>query len=169
MTPQVAPGTNALALYGLEVPDIPAELLDGFDLDSLAVTGAKLDDFRLGPALRFHFVPKGRVSAYIGTGFGYHRFRGIYDTASGQAKLSFHGIDVPMQAGVGVHLSKRISVGVRFDYLWTYYGAVSVKHPEANMVAPLGYLDRQLEARNQSLTQNLPQFWTTSLGLRLTL
>ena len=169
MRPKVAEGTNALALYGLDVPDIPPELLDGFDLNTLNVNRARLDDLRVGPALRVHFVRKGRMQAFAGTGFGYHRFRGRYGTPSGDASLSFHGIDVPFQAGLGVYLSKRLSVGVRFDYIWTYFAAVSVKHPQANMVAPLGLLDQQLEARNESLTGTLPQFWTTSLGLRLTL
>lgn len=169
MTPKVSAGTNALALYGLELPDIPPELLNGFDLNTLNIDSARLDDLRVGPALRVHFVRKGRMQAYVGSGFGYHRFRGRYGTPSGDASLSFHGIDIPVEAGLGVYLSKRLSVGVRFDYIWTHYAAVSVKHPQANMVAPLGYLDQQLEARNQSLMGNLPQFWTTSLGLRLTL
>ena len=169
LRPQVAQGTNALKLFGLQVPDIPPELLNGFDLNSLAVQSAKLDDFRMGPAMRLHFVPKGRVLAFVGTGFAYHRFRGTYVTPSGTAKLSFHGLDVPMQAGLGMYLNKRLSVGVRFDYLWTYYAAVSIKHPQANMVAPLAILDSQLEERNASLTDNLPSFWSTSLGLRLTL
>lgn len=169
LRPQVAQGTNALKLFGLQVPDIPPELLNGFDLNSLAVQSAKLDDFRMGPALRLHFVPKGRALAFVGTGFAYHRFRGTYVTPSGTAKLSFHGFDVPMQAGLGMYLNKRLSLGVRFDYLWTYYPAVSIKHPQANMVAPLAILDSQLEERNASLTDNLPRFWSTSLGLRLTL
>ena len=60
-------------------------------------------------------------------------------------------------------------MGLRFDYVWTYFSAVAVKHPAANMVAPLGYLDQQHETQDRSLMDNLPKFWTTSLGLRLTL
>lgn len=160
---------NALDIFGISVPDIPSEYLNGFDLNTLVVSSSQLDDFRAGPALRLHLVPRGRVQAFVGSGFGYHRFRGRYETASGPIALSFHGLDVPLEAGLGVYINKRVSVGVRFDYLWTHYAAVSIKHPQANMVAPLVLLENQLASRDQALTEHLPRFWAGALALRLTL
>lgn len=170
---QVGDDANALGLYGINRGDIPSEAAAvGFDYDDYQTSSARLTDARVGAAVRLHFIPRGRVAAYVGSGFGYHLFRGDYTTRSGPARLAFHGLDIPAQAGIAVYINRRIAVGAKFDYLWTYFAAVNARHPSSapdGMVAPLGVVEQQLERRDKSLTDNLPQFWTATLGFRVTL
>ena len=145
--------------------ELPAEL----PLNLLTIQGVTLEDWRVGPSVRLHALKQGRFEAYVGSGFGYHRFTADYTTPIGKVALAFHGIDVPVEVGAGVHITKRLSVTSRFAYQWTHFGAVSVDLPRMGLVAPMGSLEQRLGREQGSLEDKLPHTWSVGLGFRLTL
>lgn len=163
--------TNLLRLYGVE----PAHLQQAavalgqplaFNPFALQVRGTKLSTARVGPSLRVHLIPRGRGIAYIGTGFGYSLFRARYDTAVGDVKLDFHGVDVPVQAGAGVQITEHLAAVAQFDYTWAKYPAAQFEHPQENMTLPVRLLDQAAATSGNSVGDQLPQYWSLGLGLR---
>jgi len=172
MTPRVDEGTNVLTLYGLD-PYRLQQALDllggqalGIDLGALAVTDAKLRAAQFGPLVRVHFIPRGRFTAYVGTGAQYNLFRAKYDTLGGNVRLDFHGIAVPIQAGFGVHVLENLAVGVQFDYLWSWYGLATVDHPSRKFTLPVRVLESAAQMQQVDLRRQLPHFWTFGFALR---
>lgn len=168
---RVEGGTNALNLYGIDTAQLEqaaAALGSAFplDLDTLAVVDSTLTTARFGPALRVHFIPKGRFDVWVGSGFGYSLFRARYATRNGDLKLDFHGIDVPIEAGFGVFVHKNIAVGVSFNYLWSRYLIAHFEHPDYAGAVPIGVLtDATLPGSDEVLRQ-LPHLWTVQAGVR---
>lgn len=172
MTSSVAPGTNVLSLYGLD-PFLLQQALGvlggqalGIDLTALTVNDAKLRTAQGGPLLRVHFIPRGRFLAYVGSGVQYNLFRARYSTAAGDAKIDFHGLAVPIEAAFGVQVHEHVSVGVQFDYLWTWYALANLKQGGQALTVPVRILDEAARMQNSSLRGQLPQFWTFGLMLR---
>jgi hypothetical protein len=172
MTSSVAPGTNVLSLYGLD-PFLLQQALGvlggqalGIDLTALTVDDAKLRAAQAGPLLRVHFIPRGRFLAYVGSGVQYNLFRARYSTAAGDAKIDFHGLAVPIEAAFGVQVHEHVSVGVQFDYLWTWYALANLKQGGQALTVPVRILDEAARMQNSSLRGQLPQFWTFGLMLR---
>lgn len=172
MGSDVAPGTNVLSLYGLD-PFLLQQALGllggaalGFDLTTLNVTDTKLRAAQAGPLLRVHFIPRGRFSAYVGSGVQYNLFRARYATAVGGARMDFHGLAVPIEAGFGVYVHEHVSVGVQFDYLWTWYALANLDHAGQSLTVPVRILDEAARMQNASVKGQLPQFWTFALALR---
>jgi len=173
LTSDVAPGTNALTLYGLD-PYLLQQALTlinggqapGIDLTALSVTDSKLRTAQGGPVIRVHFIPRGRFTAYVGSGVQYNLFRARYGTAAGGAKIDFHGIAVPIEAAFGVYVHEHVAVGVQFDYLWTWYALANLDHGSQALTVPVRILDEAARMQSTSLRSQLPQFWTFGLMLR---
>jgi type IV secretory pathway VirB10-like protein len=172
MTPRIDDGTNVLTLYGLDPVQLQ-QALDllggqalGIDLASLAVTDAKMRAAQFGPLVRVHFIPRGRFTAYVGTGAQYNLFRTKYETTAGNVRLDFHGIAVPIQAGFGVHVLENLAVGVQFDYLWSWYGLATVDHPSRKFTLPVRVLESAAQMQQVDLRRQLPHFWTFGFALR---
>lgn len=173
LSSDVAPGTNALTLYGLDPYALQQALTlinggqsPGIDLTALSVTDSKLRTAQAGPMLRVHFIPRGRFIAYVGSGVQYNLFRARYGTAAGGAKIDFHGLAVPIEAAFGVHVHEHVALGVQFDYLWTWYAISNVDHGGQALTVPVRILDEAARMQNTSLRSQLPQFWTFGLMLR---
>lgn len=173
MTPNVDTGTNVFTMYGLDPYALQAELLGPaaavlpLSLGSLNVTGGtKLRSAQVGPVLRVHFVPRGRMAAFAGAGVTYNLFRSRYETEIGDVKLDYHGLAVPIEAGLGVHLHKNIALMAQFDYLWTWYGLAVLDNPIQRLALPVSTLDSAAQQQGVDLRGELPQFWTIGLGLR---
>jgi hypothetical protein len=177
LRPDVAPGKNALDLYGIDAAAVQ-EAMDehtggmaaenGLDLGLLEVEKAQLQSIQAGLGLRIHFVRRGRVDAYVGSGIGYESFRADYQTPTGDTRLTFHGLGVPAQAGLSVYLTKRLALGADFEYRWTHFGVGQLQHPEQEAVLPLSILDRYGHGANE-IGKQLPHFWTAGVTARLRL
>jgi hypothetical protein len=120
--------------------------------------------YNVAPALRLHFVPRGRVIAFAGAGGGYGGFRTDYATDRGRMRVTAHGIAVPAEAGLGVHITKNVAVVARFDYVWMRYVFLGFDAPDETWVVPTSMSDRA--ADEGGTAGDLPHFWTVTLGLR---
>lgn len=168
----VTPGTNAMLLYGLD-PGTLQQLLWAqaagvlqVDLAGLAVQDAKLRAAQVGPSVRIHLVPRGRVGAFVGSGVGYNVLRARYQTAVGQVGLDFHGIEVPVEANLSVYVLEHLAVGLQFDYMWTWYGVAVLDHPQQRLALPVAVLQAAGELQGVDLRGQLPQLWTLGLAVR---
>lgn len=172
MKPNVTPGTNALLLYGLNPAVLQQALLAqaagliDINFAGLAVDDAKMRALQVGPRLRVHFVPRGRVGAFIGTGVGYNRLRNRYETAAGSMELDFHGIEIPVEANISAYVLPNLAVGVQFDYMWTWYGLAVLDHPDQRAAIPMGVLQAAAQQQDVDLRGDLPQLWTLGLAIR---
>lgn len=172
MRPNVTPGTNALVLYGLDPYVLQQALLAqaagllSVDLAGLAVSDAQLRAAQVGPTVRIHLVPRGRVQAFVGSGVGYNLLRARYQTPVGDTRLDFHGIDVPVEANVGVYLRPNIALGVQFDYMWTWYGVAVLDHPQQRLALPVSVLQAAGEVQGVDFRGQMPQMWSVGLALR---
>ncbi len=172
MNPQIASGTNALLLYGLDPTVLQqaltaqaAGLLD-FDLATLAVSDAEIRSAQAGPSLRIHLVPRGRIGAFIGSGVGYNMLRTRYQTLAGTMRLDFHGVEIPVEANLSVYVLEHLAVGVQFDYMWTWYGLGVIDHPEQRVMLPLSVLQGAARQQGVDLRGQLPQLWNVGLAIR---
>lgn len=164
-------GTNALSLYGIDVPALERSLasLGGIvsvDLDSLNVQDASLRTARVGPLIRVHFIPRGRFLAYVGSGVGYSLFRAKYQTNTDRFRIDFHGMDVPIEGGFAYQPIKNLAVGIEFNYLWARYFLANLNHPDQRAPIPVNILDQTLLSDEDRLSKTLPQLWTLSATVR---
>ncbi len=173
MSPRVDNGANVLSLYGLDPGALQTSLLGAasalapIDFGSLSITGnAELRTTQVGPVLRVHFIPRGRMAAFVGAGVEYNLFRSRYDTTLGAVKLDFHGLAVPIEAGLGVHVHKNIAIMAQFDYLWTWYGLAVLDNPVQRLALPVSALQSAAEEQGADLRAELPQFWSVGIGIR---
>ena len=162
---KLEPGQDGLALYGLEAPDLGPEAML-IDLSDFIVNSAKLDTTQVGLALRVHFIPRGRLLAYAGTGIGYQQFRARYQTDGGKTKLAFHGFYVPLQAAFGVQVHKNVALGAQFDFLFTWYGGVTLRGAPGNLGAPLSLIKGPAKEAGVDFPGDLPKFWTVGAFVR---
>jgi hypothetical protein len=158
-------GTSGTELFGIDPIALgaPASLGSGM----LDVRSARLSSASAGPHLRVHFIPRGRVTAFVGSGARYQLFRGDYDTASGKTRLDFHGLQVPIEGGVTVHVVQHVSLGLGFTYQWTHYLGLVLDTPSDRIAMPLSILQEQMESFGRDLRGELPQFWTVDAAVRL--
>lgn len=168
----VEQGSNLLRLYGIEPAQLQAAATAmgnplGFNPFALQVQSATLRTARVGPALRVHLIPRGRGIAYLGAGLGYSTFLADYDTAVGDVSMRFHGIDVPLQAGGGVQITKHLAAVVQFDYTFNNYPLARFEHPQESLTLPVAFLDSAArESTGSSVSGSLPRSWAVSAGLR---
>lgn len=169
LRPDVQPRTNALELFGVDPNDVAASADQmGFDVRDLDVEDASMSTLQVGPRLRLHFVPRGRVAVYAGAGFEYLRLHHAYTTRDAPLSLDFHGFAVPLHGGVDTYVAPRIALGVHFDYALSYYAAVVARHPDQTMALPMSVLESVLDDGDNPRA-NLPHFWSTTFGVRFTL
>ena len=166
-------GQNPVALWGLS-PDLLSDQLAYRSNDAGAAVAdmfaqvqmqdTKLSAFHVAPALRVHFVPRGRAIAYVGAGAGYGGLQAEYGTNFGPLDLSAHGISVPAEAGLGVMLSKNFALVARFDYVYMHYLLLGFDHSLQDGVVPMSMVDQV--AAQADLGEGLPHFWTATVGVR---
>jgi hypothetical protein len=169
---KVAPGTNAMLLYGLD-PNVlqyallaqAAGLID-VNLSGLSVQDDQLRAAQVGPSLRVHLLPRGRFGAFVGTGVGYNVLRARYQTPMGDVGMDFHGLDVPVEANFSVYVLENLAVGMQFDYMWTWYGLAVLDHPQAKIPIPMRLLEPSAATQGIDVRSQLPQFWTLGLAIR---
>lgn len=163
---------NLLRLYGIEPAGLQAAAQAmgsplEFNPFALQVRSARLRTARVGPSLRVHVIPRGRGIAYLGAGIGYSTFLAEYGTAIGEVSMRFHGVDVPLQLGGGVQITKNIAAILQFDYTFNRYPIARFDHPQSTMTLPVAFLDSAArESSGSSVSDSLPQTWNVSLGLR---
>ena len=172
MRSKATPGTNALLMYGLD-PGLLQQALNAaaagvlnIDLAGLATNRVRMQTAQVGPMARIHFVPKGRMLAWAGTGLTYNLVRNKYDTVSGNVRLDFHGLAVPIEAAIGVHVHDNIAIAAQFDYLWTWYGLAVLDHPQQKQAIPVAVMQEAAQLQGVDLRGQLPQFWSVGIGLR---
>lgn len=172
LTSTVVPGTNALLLYGLDPAALQQALLAQaaglveVDFAGLAVQEEQLRSAQVGPSVRVHLVPRGRVGAFVGSGVGYHLLRARYQIAAGAMSLDFHGIEVPVEANLSVYVLEHLAVGLQFDYMWTWYGVAVLDHPQQRVAVPMAVLQAAGQQQGVDLRAQLPQLWTLGLAIR---
>lgn len=169
---KVAPGTNAMLLYGLDPNVLQLALLAqaagliNVDLAGLAVQDDTLRAAQFGPSLRVHLLPRGRIGAFVGSGVGYNVLKARYTTAIGDVGMDFHGIDVPVEANVSVYVHEHVAVGLQLDYMWTWYGLAVLDHPQQQIPIPMRLLQGTAATQGVDVREQLPQFWTLGLAIR---
>lgn len=169
---KVAPGTNAMLLYGLDPNVLQLALLAqaagliSVDLAGLAVQDDQLRVAQFGPSMRVHVLPRGRIGAFVGTGVGYNVLRARYKTAIGDVGMDFHGLEVPVEANLSVYVLEHLAVGVQFDYMWTWYGLAVLDHPQQKIPIPMRLLQGTAATQGVDVREQLPQFWTLGLAIR---
>ncbi len=174
MGAEVEEGTNVLNLYGVNPVQLQqmAVLLGrplDFNVFALGVNDTQLRMARVGPKLRIHFIPRGRVLAYVGTGVGYSRFRAKYKTNGGDVRVDLHGLDVPIEIGGGAQITKHFGVTAQFNYFWTKYPLATLDHPDQELTLPVRVLDEVAAMQGGNVSKGLPQYWSVTLGARFRL
>lgn len=169
-------GRNPMTLYGIDPAviqqaiaaeqGVPASSLDFSTLEVSAVTSRALD---VGPSLRFHVLRKGRGLAYVGAGMHYQLWRNRYATPSGDLRLDFHGMSVPLRVGGGAFIHRNVALIGELTYAITVYAITGIDHPDLSAVAPLSRIEGLAQGLGTSLSGGLPRFWTLSLTLRFRL
>lgn len=167
----VAPGQNVLSLYGVDPTVLGVALAEvdrglAAQLPRLVVREAETTTAQVGPSLRLHLVPRGRLIAFLGTGIGYNLFRARYTTDGGDVRLDFHGLVVPVEGGLGVHLTRHLAIATEGSYLWTRYGLVVLDHSAEHTVVPLSSVEAAASGAGVDLVRDLPRFWTVTFALR---
>ena len=114
------------------------------------------------PALR----AAGARLAFVGSGVGYNLLRSRYQTAAGDVRLDLHGIDVPVEANLSVYLRPHVALGVQLDYMWTWYGAAVLDHPQQRLALPVSVLQAAGQQQGVDFRGELPQMWSVGLALR---
>ena len=92
--------------------------------------------------------------------------RARYQTAVGDLGMSFHGIDVPVEANLSVYVHEHVAVGMQFDYMWTWYGLAVLDHPQQRIPVPMRLLEGTAATQGVDVRAQLPQFWTLGLAIR---
>ncbi len=173
MTPRAYSGRNVVDLYGIDSVRLQELLVENatyigsdFSVDSLVLGTAKMRVLNVGPALRIHLVPRGRISAYVGTAFDYQLWRNKYETVGGPLRLDFHGLAIPLLGGVGFYPHPNVAVGFEFRWVYSYHIVIAAKHPELNAGAPIGLIDMAGRDEGIEVSSGLPTFWHAGASLR---
>ncbi|MDC0718271.1 hypothetical protein [Nannocystis bainbridge] len=168
-------GKNAVTLYGIDPARLEQALSERLgtevdvDFNQLTVESAKARAVSAGPALRIHFLRKGRGVAYIGTGIHYQLWRNRYETTGGPTRMDFHGFVAPFRVGGGAFVHPNIAVTGEFAYHYAFYVITGVSHPELSGVAPLSIIEGAALDAGTNLRKGLPHFWSFSVSVRFRL
>ncbi|MBK9752328.1 MAG: hypothetical protein IPO88_02270 [Nannocystis sp.] len=176
LRPRGVTGENAMTLYDLDPAKVEAAIAKeqgvpalAIDLSSLTVQTASSRAFDIGPSLRVHFIRKGRGIAYAGADIHYQLWRNRYTTASGDLRLTFHGVSAPLRVGGGAYVHRNIAIVGEFSYVLSAFVVGGIRHPLLNAVAPLQALESTAAGFNSdhgTLKGGLPRFWNLSVNLR---
>lgn len=159
MRTNVAPGTDGLSLYGLDPAALPPEAA-ALNFDQFTVNDAHFETVQAGLSLRVHVLPRGHFDPYVGIGAHYNLLRALYDTPAGETRLGFHGLAFPLQAGFVYFVHENIAVGAQLDWLWTWYGGITIRGAPGRLGAPIPLIKDQAAAAGVDLPGDLPHFWT---------
>lgn len=168
-------GKNAIMLYGLDPARVEQALSRRLgtkvDVDDkqLIVHSAKGRSVSAGPALRVHFIRKGRGVAYAGLGIHYRLWRNYYETTGGPTRMDFHGFSMPFRVGGGAFVHPNIAVLGEFAYHHSFYAVTGISHPELSGVAPLTLIEGAVLDAGANLRKGLPHFWSFSVSVRFRL
>lgn len=169
-------GRNAVTLYGLDpilLQQVIAERtgVDFVQLDfsKLTVTSGTMRSVSVGPALRIHFIRKGRGIAYIGVGLHYQLWRNRYETAGGPTRLDFHGFVAPLRIGGGAFVHPNIAITGELAYNHAFYLVGGISHTELSAVTPLTVIEGAAREAGSDLRRGMPRFWSFSINLRFRL
>jgi hypothetical protein len=174
VSPQPAADATVLDLYGIDPAGIQPALQAAadagvpVDLSLLRVNEARMSSVQAGLGLRVHFVRRGRIDPWVGSGIGYELTRARYRTPLGDAELDFHGLGVPMQGGLQVFLTRHLAVGADFEYRWTRFAAGRVEVPGLEAAFAVSALEREGHGA-EGLGDRLPRFWTAGVSARVLL
>ncbi len=173
MGPRAYSGRNVVDLYGIDSGRLQELLVENasyigtdFDVASLVLGTAKMRVLNVGPAVRLHVVPRGRVSAYVGTAFDYQLWRNKYETVGGPLRLDFHGIGIPLLGGLGFYPHPNVAVGFEFRWVYSYHVVIAAKHPDLNAGAPIGLIDMAGRDEGIEVSSGLPTFWHAVASVR---
>ncbi|WP_170135897.1 hypothetical protein [Nannocystis exedens] len=175
LRPRDVEGKNAVTLFGIDPARLEQALSERLgtevdvDFNQLIVNSAKARAVSAGPALRIHFLRKGRGVAYIGTGIHYQLWRNRYDTTGGPTRMDFHGFVAPFRVGGGAFVHPNIAVTGEFAYHYAFYVITGVSHPELSGVAPLTIIEGAALDAGANLRKGLPHFWSFSVSVRFRL
>ncbi|MEM6996225.1 MAG: hypothetical protein AAF721_37305 [Myxococcota bacterium] len=170
--PQTQAGTDALGLYGLDATalmadvDVPEGYAAPMGLDLFAVRRAQIRAVQAGPLVRVHFIPRGRMTAWVGSGAHYNFVSSEYDTAVGPLQVQLHGLAIPIEAGLGVYLAEHVALTAQFDYLWSWYALTRIVAPTQDLMVPVSMLDDAGREQGAEFAGGLPHFWSASFGVR---
>jgi hypothetical protein len=168
-------GKNAVTLYGVDPARLEQALSERLgtevdvDFNQLTVNSAKARAVSAGPALRVHFLRKGRGVAYVGFGIHYQLWRNRYETTGGPTRMDFHGFVAPFRVGGGAYVHPNIAITGEFAYHYAFYVITGVSHPELSGVAPLTLLEGAALDAGTNLRKGLPHFWSFSVSVRFRL
>lgn len=170
VVPQIDGNTNALSLYGVREGDRDAVADQlGLTASELTVSDAESQFIHAAPVVRVHFPRRGRVAAYAGVGVGYLLYRNDYSGPDGDFRLDWHGVQIPVQAGLAIYPAKRIALTVTGSYRFAWYAAGRLDHPRASGAAPAGALADAVDGAGLDFDAQLPHTWSAMFGLRITL
>lgn len=176
LKPRGAAGKNAVSLYGIDPERLEQAIADrtgadflALDLSQLVVSSARTRTVQVGPALRIHFLRKGRGIAYVGAGIHYQQWRNQYETAGGPTRLSFHGLVAPLRVGGGAFVHPNIAITGEFAYHYAFFVVGGVSHTELSAVVPLTVIEGAALEAGSNLKQGMPHFWSFTVNLRFRL
>lgn len=166
---------NAVTLYGLDPPRVEQALSQRLgrevdvDFRQLIVASASARTVSAGPALRIHFIRRGRGLAYFGAGLQYQLWRNRYETSGGSTRIDFHGLVAPFRFGGGAFVHPNIAVVGEFAYHYAFYLITGVSHPELSGFAPVSVIEGAALDAGADLRKGLPHFWSFTVGVRFRL
>src|SRR5690606_37334451 len=117
LRPRAYSGRNVLDLYSVDparLQQVVAEETGApvpVDFSTLTLGEIQSRAIHAGPTIRVHVTPRGRVSAYLGAVLHYQQWRSDYETVGGKMRIGWHGIGVPLTAGVGGYVLRRLAIG----------------------------------------------------------
>ena len=82
-------------------------------------------------------------------------------------RIGWHGLSVPLTAGVGGYVIRRLAIGAEFSYIHALFLAAGLRHPDLNLVTPLALIESAAQEAGTNLRQDLPTFWTLVLSARV--
>lgn len=173
MKTRTSGGMHPLTMYGLDVSQLQNVLsaaaalgYAGIDLQNYTVSGAALQTAQVGPAVRLHFNPRGRLMLWAGSGASYHLLRNDFSTERGRVRMDTHGLAVPVEGGIGIAVHKNFAVVATGSYMWTWALLSGIQVPDRDLMVPTKLLQRQAVSQGSDLVGKLPNFWTVSAGVR---
>lgn len=178
LRPGAVAGRNALELYGLNPATLQQVIAERLGTDIIEVDFTKLTiadnasksrAVSVGPALRIHFIRKGRGIAYAGAGISYQLWRNRYETASGPTRVDFHGLVAPLRVGGGAMVHPNIAVTGEFAYHYAFYVVSGISHTEVSGVLPLTVVEGAALEAGSNLRKGLPHYWSFTVAVRFRL
>ena len=167
---RLTPGTNVVAVYGLDPSRLQERMTmlrqPGPPVDELTVQQTRASTAQVGPTIRLHVRPWGRVIAWGGGGGGYRLLRGNYATDAGAVRVDLHGVDARVEAGIGVWVHRHLGLVATGSHTWTRTLLVGLDAPSHRLAVPPSALEDVAGSGPPVASTWEPGSWATSIGLR---